>query len=75
MALIKCHEYGKEISDQAKACIHCGYPITRKVPQTGFQLKVYKPKKDSDIRPHNKPLLKLNILDYGEDKMSVAKAF
>lgn len=25
MALVKCPECGKEISDKAKACIHCGY--------------------------------------------------
>lgn len=27
MALINCPECGKEISDKAKACIHCGYPL------------------------------------------------
>lgn len=27
MALIKCPECGKEVSDRANACIHCGYPI------------------------------------------------
>lgn len=27
MALIKCNECGKEISDKAKTCIHCGNPI------------------------------------------------
>lgn len=27
MALIKCPECGKEISDKAKCCIHCGYPL------------------------------------------------
>ena len=26
MALITCHECGKEISDQAAACPHCGAP-------------------------------------------------
>lgn len=25
--LIKCPECGKEISDKAKKCIHCGYPL------------------------------------------------
>lgn len=29
MALIKCPECGKEISDKSKACIHCGYPLDR----------------------------------------------
>lgn len=27
MALIKCPECGREISDKSKACIHCGYPL------------------------------------------------
>ena len=27
MALIKCPECGKEISDQAAQCIRCGYPL------------------------------------------------
>lgn len=27
MSLIKCPECGKEISDKATVCIHCGYPI------------------------------------------------
>lgn len=27
MALIKCPECGKEISDKSPSCIHCGYPI------------------------------------------------
>lgn len=27
MALIKCPECGKEISDKAELCINCGYPI------------------------------------------------
>lgn len=28
MALIKCPECGKEISDIAPACIHCGFPLS-----------------------------------------------
>jgi len=27
MALIKCPECGKEISDKSSACIHCGFPL------------------------------------------------
>lgn len=27
MALIKCPECGREVSDKAKACIHCGFPL------------------------------------------------
>lgn len=33
MALIKCPECGKEVSDKAETCIHCGYPITRGTTQ------------------------------------------
>ena len=30
MALIKCEECGKQISDRSKACIHCGCPLEEK---------------------------------------------
>ena len=30
MALINCVECGKEISDKAKACPHCGMPLKKK---------------------------------------------
>ncbi len=33
MALIKCPECGRQVSDQAAACPECGYPI-RKVEYT-----------------------------------------
>ncbi len=32
MALIKCPECGKEVSDQAQQCIHCGYPLNPPTP-------------------------------------------
>ena len=33
MALIPCPECGKEISDRAPTCIHCGYPLPPKEPE------------------------------------------
>lgn len=30
MALIKCPECGKEVSDKAAACIYCGCPFSNK---------------------------------------------
>lgn len=33
MALIKCPECGKEVSDKAPACIHCGYPLQESQPR------------------------------------------
>lgn len=35
MALIHCPECGKEISDQAPACIHCGYPMVQEAREAG----------------------------------------
>ena len=35
MALIKCPECGKEISDQAPACIHCGFPLDKMKKKPG----------------------------------------
>ena len=31
MALIKCPECGKEISDKSDKCIHCGYPMEAQI--------------------------------------------
>ncbi len=38
MALIKCSECGKEISDEAKVCVNCGAPI--KVKKEKFNKKI-----------------------------------
>lgn len=33
MALITCPECGKQVSDSAEACPHCGYPIKKKIEE------------------------------------------
>lgn len=43
MALIKCPECGKDVSDKAEVCIHCGYPLKAETNQ-----------KESDERPYTK---------------------
>jgi hypothetical protein len=45
MAMVFCSECGKEISDQAKTCIHCGCPLSVtfkiiKCPKCGFERKL-----------------------------------
>ena len=30
MALIKCEDCGKEVSDKAQSCIHCGCPMAKR---------------------------------------------
>lgn len=39
MALIKCPECGKEISDKAESCIYCGYPLKEKVTIQSVQVR------------------------------------
>lgn len=36
MALIKCPECGKEISDRSKMCIHCGYPLEEEAIEAAY---------------------------------------
>lgn len=40
MALIYCTECGKQISDKAKACVHCGCPIENIVPEGMVKIKL-----------------------------------
>lgn len=40
MALIKCPECGKDVSDMADVCIHCGYPIQKRLRQTETTCKI-----------------------------------
>lgn len=44
MALIDCEECGKEISDKAKACIHCGAPTEQEEEYIPPSSKEYKSK-------------------------------
>lgn len=46
MALISCPECGKEVSDKARTCIHCGYPLPI-VKKTEFMTN----KTQSDVQP------------------------
>lgn len=41
MALIKCPECGKEISDRAQACIHCGAPLNDAVGRLMIKSQKY----------------------------------
>lgn len=42
MALITCPECRKEISDQAEACPHCGYPLRKKIEARKIGNKIEK---------------------------------
>lgn len=47
MAMIKCAECGKDISDKAPACIHCGAPLTASASTTAEPMNV---RLDKDAR-------------------------
>lgn len=57
MALIKCNECGKEISDQATTCPHCGNPVSQttntsnqpKCPKCGSSNIVYQREQSASI--------------------------
>lgn len=48
MALISCPECGKEISDKAKMCIHCGYPLDNILTEELFSIEFVGFSRDSD---------------------------
>jgi len=57
MALISCDECGKQISDKAKACPNCGYPIdinTSASHEINFAGNEYKPIDDYNFSELNK---------------------
>ena len=41
MALIKCPECGKEISNKSKQCIHCGYPLDEPIINQNTKYAIY----------------------------------
>ena len=54
MALIKCPECEKSISDKAEICIHCGYPIkTSKIQDTEKGESSSKINNDNNSLPNN----------------------
>lgn len=66
MALIKCPECGKEISNKAKMCIHCGYPIDNKTNQKEKKYAVYLRKitgKNNNEIAGNRVTMKIKLRD------------
>ena len=55
MALIKCPECGKEISDKSKACVNCGYPIEehmRRAESDRIAQENERKKKDEELKKY-----------------------
>lgn len=58
MALIKCPECNKEVSDKAVVCIHCGYPLQELIGEDNLDLK-------------NSLYFKLRLMNMDDDGASV----
>ena len=68
MALIKCPECGKEVSDKAEICIHCGYPLARFKDMT----EELKQNTNLKIVPiHNSVTYKIELIDLKDKKAKV----
>lgn len=69
MALIKCPECGKEISDKAPACIHCGFPLSLLNVSSEIKEEVEVKTNITSEKGYS-----LELLDYGNKKVQVAVA-
>lgn len=56
MALIKCPECGKEVSNKALACIHCGYPLEAKKESTATYQEQNNSTTESENSKADKPV-------------------
>ena len=69
MTLIKCVECGKQISDQARCCVHCGYEFPKAQPIQPQPVQQYQQsmentftKEQQDIRSNTIVLLSINAI-------------
>lgn len=63
MALIKCEECGKEVSDKSEQCIHCGNPFSKKEKNNIEHIKVEE-ETSSKKNSKSKNLNKMTFKDY-----------
>lgn len=73
MALIKCPECGKEISDKSKQCIHCGCPLEEMMLINGKEVskKIFQDFLDGKTKKYD--LLVYLIQSTGSDLCTVDK--
>ena len=47
MALVKCKECGKEVSNKAEICVECGFPLSKKKKNSSEEVKTQQKTKKS----------------------------
>ena len=60
MALIKCSECGKEVSDKAQSCPNCGCPIAASSPNGTVRIKLSPVKAPSGFNGNQKASISAN---------------
>lgn len=70
MALIKCPECERDISDKAVHCIHCGYPLTTKTASLHEPAEIFM----NDSKKYKVKLLSFNV-DSKIDTIRVVRDF
>ena len=76
MALIKCPECGKEISDKSPACIHCGFPLESLKGSSGIDEATVEKDTDKDVEEGIlcEEGYSLEFMDDGDEKEQAASA-
>lgn len=64
MAMIKCPECGKKVSDKVNACIHCGYPL-EKYKKEMYDKKIEKMANEMIEKKFSESLAKRSYEKYG----------
>ncbi len=75
MALIKCPECGKEISDKTSACINCGFPLSKTENTTITEETANKEVVYYDLPERKEELTFDNGLDDGIEGMCYERTF
>ncbi|MBP5391236.1 MAG: zinc-ribbon domain-containing protein [Bacteroidales bacterium] len=58
MALITCKECGKQVSDQAASCPHCGAPVKAATPAPAQQQMNYQQQIEAQQKSQQKSMMK-----------------
>ena len=70
MALIKCIECGKEVSDKAEVCVHCGYPLKKEKTKDSLkEMKEYLESISKDVSEIRNKIIDRPEYHYGGIKI------
>ena len=74
MALMKCPECGKEVSDQSETCIHCGYPLKKESKEAENTSEEEKVETDSKEKEKFKKMVMFLAEQAADPQLMMAEA-